>query len=98
MVAPAPTPDGNITALEPLTVEIVEALRYFRGSGHRSQIIQYIEAAHRRAGQPAGDALTADITATFERHLGEGNDPRPFRLPFGPGSLRWALAEAIGRA
>jgi hypothetical protein len=38
--------------------------------------------------------LARDVIAAFERHLGEGrDDPRPFRLPLGPDSHRWALAE-----
>lgn len=91
-----PEDEAVVTVLEPLTTEIVEALRYFRGVCHRRQVIEFIEAARRRAGQPIGDTLTAAIVAAFERHLGAGaTDPRPFRLPFGPGSHRWALSEAV---
>ena len=93
-----PEEEAVVTVLEPLTAEIVEALRYFRGVCHRGQVIQYIDAAHRQAGRPAGEQLAAAILAAFERHLGTGaDDPRPFRLPFGPGSHRWALSEAAAR-
>ncbi|MBI1405834.1 MAG: hypothetical protein GC145_06885 [Caulobacter sp.] len=85
---------AGIAVLEPLTGEVVAALRYFRGVCHRKQVIDYIDAAHRRAGQLSGAALAEAIVACFERHLGAGGDDhRPFRLPFGPGSHRWALSE-----
>ena len=44
-----------------------------------------------------GQQVTEDaILACFERHSGEGpGDPRPFRLPFGRGSRRWAPSEAL---
>ena len=93
-----PAEAAVVTVLEPLTAEIVEALRYFRGACHRRQVVEFIEAAHRRAGEPAGDALTSAILSAFERHLGvQPDDPRPFRLPFGPGSHRWALSDAAMR-
>lgn len=86
-----------VTVLEPLTAEIIDALRYFRGASHRKQIIEFIEIAHRKAGQRI-DGLAEAILAAFDRHLGEGrDDPRPFRLPMGPGSHRWALAESALR-
>jgi hypothetical protein len=94
-----PEDEAVVTVLEPLTAEIVEALRYFRGVCHRKQVIEFIEAAHRRAGLPTGDTLTTAIVAAFERHLGlDAGDPRPFRLPFGPGSHRWALSEMAAKA
>lgn len=89
-----PDEQATVTVLEPLTAEIIEALRYFRGASHRKQVIDYIEVAHRRCGQRV-DGLAADIISAFERHLGEGrDDPRPFRLPLGPDSHRWALSDA----
>ncbi|HYE46330.1 MAG TPA: hypothetical protein VEA44_11230 [Caulobacter sp.] len=94
-----PDEPAVVTVLEPLTAEIIEALRYFRGVCHRKQVIEFIEAAHRRDGRPTGESLAAAVVAAFERHLGaETADPRPFRLPFGPGSHRWALSEAAARA
>ena len=88
-----PIDEATITVLEPLTAEIIEALRYFRGVCHRKQVIEFIEAAHRKAGQQI-DGLSREIIAAFDRHLGEGrDDPRPFRLPLGPASHRWALAD-----
>ena len=93
-----PKDQATVTVLEPLTAEIIEALRYFRGACHRKQVIEFIEAAHRRTGQGV-DGLAAAIIAAFERHLGEGrDDPRPFRLPLGPDSHRWALADSALRA
>ncbi|MDO9337675.1 MAG: hypothetical protein EON95_03780 [Caulobacteraceae bacterium] len=86
--------EATVTVLEPLTAEIIEALRYFRGVCHRKQVIEFIEAAHRKSGQ-AVDGLAGAIIAAFERHLGDGrDDPRPFRLPLGPDSHRWALSDA----
>ena len=89
--------EATVTVLEPLTAEIIEALRYFRGACHRKQIIEFIEIAHRKAGQHV-DGLSREIIAAFERHLGEGReDPRPFRLPLGPDSHRWVLADQAMR-
>ena len=88
-----PDEEATVTVLEPLTAEIIEALRYFRGVCHRKQVIEFIEAAHRRAGRHIDDLASA-VIAAFERHLGDGrDDPRPFRLPLGPDSHRWALAD-----
>jgi hypothetical protein len=97
-----PTPaqtDATVTVLDPLTAEIIDALRYFRGVSHRKQVIEYVQAAHRRSGDVASpDSIGAAMVAAFERHLGEGvEDPRPFRLPFGVGSHRWALSESAVR-
>jgi hypothetical protein len=92
-----PDEEATVTVLEPLTAEIIEALRYFRGVCHRKQVIEFIEAAHRRAGQHI-DGLATAIIAAFERHLGDDrDDPRPFRLPLGPDSHRWALADSALR-
>ncbi len=89
-----PDDEATVTVLEPLTAEIIEALRYFRGVCHRKQVIEFIEAAHRKTGQQI-DGLSTAVIAAFERHLGDGrDDPRPFRLPLGPDSHRWALATA----
>ena len=90
-----PDDEATVTVLEPLTAEIIEALRYFRGASHRKQIIEFIEAAHRKAGQKV-DGLAREIIAAFERHLGDGrDDPRPFRLPLGRDSHRWALSDSV---
>lgn len=89
--------DAIVMALEPLTSEIVDALRYFRGACHRNQVIEFIIAAHRRAGEVISEGLKAAVIAAFERHLGVGDDARPFRLPFGPGSNRWALSDGALR-
>ena len=89
-----PDDEATVTVLEPLTAEIIEALRYFRGASHRKPVIEFIEAAHRKAGQRI-DGLADAILSAFDRHLGEGrDDPRPFRLPNGAGSHRWALADS----
>ena len=89
-----PDEEATVTVLEPLTAEIIEALRYFRGACHRKQVIEFIEVAHRKAGQHV-DGLSRDIVAAFDRHLGDGReDPRPFRLPLGPDSHRWALTDS----
>lgn len=93
-----PDEEATVTVLEPLTAEIIEALRYFRGVCHRKQVIEFIEAAHRKTGKGI-DGLASAVIAAFERHLGEGReDPRPFRLPLGPDSHRWALADAALKA
>jgi hypothetical protein len=85
---PAPTP-----ACDPLVTDLVEALRYYRGVGHRRLVIAHVVAARRAAGE----AVTADaVLACFEGNTGVGpGDPRPFRLPFGRGTQRWALSEAL---
>lgn len=84
-----------VTMLDPLASEIVAALRYFRGVCHRRQVIEYILAAHRRAGERIAEDFPDAIIDAFNQWLGQGeDDPRPFRLPFGPGSHRWALAPA----
>lgn len=89
-----PDDEATVTVLEPLTAEIIDALRYFRGASHRKHVIEFIEAAHRKAGQRV-DGLADALLSAFERHLGEGrDDPRPFRLPLGPTSHRWALTDS----
>lgn len=88
-----PDDSAVVTVLEPLTAEIIDALRYFRGVCHRKQVIEFIEAAHRKAGKRI-DGLAEAVIAAFERHLGDDrDDPRPFRLPLGRDSHRWALAD-----
>ncbi|MDB5469171.1 MAG: outer rane efflux protein [Caulobacter sp.] len=89
-----PDDEATVTVLEPLTAEIIDALRYFRGACHRKQVIEFIEVAHRKAGQGV-DGLADAVISAFERHLGNvRDDPRPFRLPLGPDSHRWALADS----
>jgi hypothetical protein len=97
---PSPVQDqATVTVLDPLTAEIIDALRYFRGVCHRKQVIEYIQAAHLRAGDANPALLAEAILAAFDRQLGDGaDDPRPFRLPFGPGSHRWAISEMVLRA
>lgn len=80
---------------DPLTDSLVEAMRYYGGVGHRSLIIAYVLAARRAAGSPTEAEA---VQAAFESGLGDGpEDARPFRLPFGRGSHRWALKEALER-
>lgn len=84
-----------VTMLDPLASEIVAALRYFRGVCHRREVIEYIQAARRRAGERIAEDFPDAIIGAFEQWVGQdADDPRPFRLPFGPGSHRWALAPA----
>lgn len=73
-----------------LAAEIADALRYYRGSAHRKEVIGYIVATRRQAGQTPPPDLAETAIQVFTLRCGEN---RPFRLPFGHGSHRWALNE-----
>jgi len=79
-----PTPDALVT-------ELIDALHYLGGQAHRDVVVNCIAAIRRSAGQEIPDTLAEDLTAAFHEHL---NAPGPcmMTLPFGPGSLRWALS------
>ncbi len=71
--------------------DIVEALKAYGGAAHRSLIVERVAFSRDRRGDPRPADI--DIVQLFERHCdGSGRDL--FRLPFGAGSHRWALAGA----
>ncbi|MBI1406753.1 MAG: hypothetical protein GC145_11570 [Caulobacter sp.] len=86
-------PDPQADA-DPVIALISDALRHFQGAAHRDLVLAHVATA---LGRPArlSPQGAAEIIAAFEQRVGEGeDDPRPFRLPFGPGSHRWALRGA----
>lgn len=76
---------------DPLVVLIADALAHLGGAAHRSLVLTRVASVMGRVGPLSPDGA-AQVIAAFERRVGEGSDdPRPFRLPFGPQSHRWAL-------
>ncbi len=67
--------------------DIVEALNTYGGAAHRSLVVERIAIARDRRGAPLPKDSAGAIQREFESHLGD-----LFRLPFGEGSHRWALA------
>ncbi len=67
--------------------DIVEALKIYGGAAHRSLVVERIAIDRDRRGAPLPKGSVSDIQREFENHLGD-----LFRLPFGEGSHRWALA------
>jgi hypothetical protein len=82
----------RIQHTEEFVGDIVEALTAYGGAAHRSLVVEQIAVARVRRGAPLRIDPTTRIQREFESHLGD-----LFRLPFGEGSHRWALAGAIDR-
>ncbi len=72
--------------------DIVEALEAYGGAAHRSLVVEQIAVARTRRGAPLRNDSTRRIQRAFESHVGD-----LFRLPFGEGSHRWALAGGMER-
>lgn len=85
-----------------LAGEIVEALHWLGGAAHRDVVMDRVLATRRNAGKAADDGLKLDLIAAFEafRDRIRKDDDALFTLPFGEGSLRWALADcnSVSRA
>lgn len=78
---------GRRLQAEEFVGDIVEALKIYGGAAHRSLIVERIAIDRSRRGAPLPKDPAATIQREFESHLGD-----LFRLPFGEGSHRWALA------
>jgi hypothetical protein len=92
LVATGPQVDER-TAL--LVAEISEVLAYLGGAAHRDTVLSAVIAIRRGRQDRLAHDIADEIEAVFLQGVGEDDeDPRPFRLPFGPGSRRWALRNA----
>ncbi|MDP1735879.1 MAG: hypothetical protein Q8L23_00405 [Caulobacter sp.] len=83
----------RIQHTEEFVGDIVEALKAYGGAAHRSLVVEQIAVSRGRRGAPLPGDSAGNIQREFESHLGD-----LFRLPFGEGSHRWALAGATDRA
>jgi hypothetical protein len=85
-----------------LATEIVEALQWLGGAAHRDVVFERVISRRRNAGKPADDGLKLDMMVAFDafRERRGAEEPALFALPFGEGSLRWALADcnSVSRA
>lgn len=79
---------------EDFVIEIVEALTAYGGAAHRQLVLDQVAIALARRGARLPANAANDLQQAFERHL-QGRGQNLFRLPFGEGSHRWALA-AVG--
>jgi hypothetical protein len=96
---------GSITTRPPghrrriLAGEIVQTLTLLGGAAHRDLVCETIAVARRRAGRVLPKKLRADLVNAFAAYCDLnpercGGEAALFTLPFGPQSLRWALADA----
>jgi hypothetical protein len=83
------TPDAH-----PLVAEIVEALMALSGEAHRDVVIDRIAQGRHPGARAASQALRDEILRAFHAHCETGAERALFRLRFGEGSHRWALAPA----
>lgn len=77
--------------------ELVEALQLLGGAAHRDVVLDRALAARRTSGGSASIEVRREMMRAFEvfrdaRRKEEGG--ALFTLPFGEGSLRWALVDA----
>ncbi len=80
-----------------LAAEIIEALRRLGGAAHRDVVIDRVISARRNAGRVVEASLRLDLERAFERYRDRRRKADVtvlFTLPFGDGSLRWALIDA----
>ncbi len=88
---------GKARPLDPLIVEILEALLVLGGCAHRQMVADQI--ARRRSGRscPAEVAARNEIYAAFDAYLAWAASRKATPLlarPLGQGSYRWALTDA----
>jgi hypothetical protein len=88
---------GRARAVDPLVVEIIEALVALGGGAHRQSVAD--EIAVRRTGRAcrAEAALQTEVYAAFDGYLtwaATRKVPPLLHLPLGAGSYRWALTDA----
>ena len=79
-----------------LVVEIVQALIRCGGQAHRDVVVARIAVARHERGEDAPDDLQEHVVKAFNVHClaDDGSEGVAlFRLPFGPGSRRWALTD-----
>lgn len=85
-----------------LATEIVEALHWLGGAAHRDVVVDRILATRRNAGKPAEASLRGELWDAFDsfRDRMRKDGSALFTLPFGEGSLRWALLDcnSVSRA
>ena len=80
-----------------LAAELVAALQRLGGAAHRDVVIDRVITARRNAGKLVEETLRIDLARAFERYREQRRKPDVtplFTLPFGEGSLRWALIDA----
>ncbi|TPW02343.1 MAG: outer membrane efflux protein [bacterium] len=88
---------GKARLVDPVVIEILEALLALGGCAHRQMVADQI--AQRRSGRsgPAGIAARNEIYAAFDAYLAWAVIRKTTPLldrPLGEGSYRWALTDA----
>jgi hypothetical protein len=83
--------------VDPVLVEIIDALVYFRGQAHRDQVCHHIASGRAGEARKAEDALKQEIYDVFRAHMAMSAESARARCllhqPFGPESHRWGLTE-----
>lgn len=77
--------------------ELVETLQRLGGAAHRDVVLDRALAARRSEGKPATVEIRRELMRAFEVFRDtrrKHDDGALFTLPFGDGSLRWALVDA----
>lgn len=80
-----------------LAAELVETLQRLGGAAHRDVVLDRAMAARRDAGKTAEPEDRLELARAFEVYRDakrKGDEGALFTLPFGEGSLRWALVDA----
>lgn len=79
--------------VEPIVVEILEALLVHGGAAHRQVVADHIASARTGIRQPASRELQTEIYDGFQRYLDVASRrPAPLlHRPLGEASHRWAL-------
>ena len=91
------TGKGRVRLVNPMVVEIVEALIALGGGAHRQAVADQV--ALRRTGRacPAEPAMRTEVYAAFDAYLvwsASRKVPPLLHLPLGTDSYRWALTDA----
>ena len=79
-----------------LAAELVETLQRLGGAAHRDVVLDRAMATRRDSGKAAGPEIRVEMARAFEVYRDarrKGDDGALFTLPFGEGSLRWALVD-----
>lgn len=87
---------ARVRQIDPLMVEILDALLDLGGGAHRQAVADQI--AFRRTGRsrPADVSARSEIYAAFDAYMARAATSKAPPLlwqPLGPGSYRWALTD-----
>lgn len=87
---------ARVRQIDPVMVEILDALLELGGGAHRQAVADQIALRRTGRSRPADAAVRSQIYAAFDAYMARAatrKAPSLLWQPLGPGSYRWALTD-----